>query len=43
MLSIFHRPLSIFSEIAQFCFVSAAICKWKFGPLNFLASNHVAP
>jgi len=29
-------------EIAQFYFISAAICKWKFDQLNFIASNHVA-
>jgi len=25
----------------EFCFISAAIRKWKFSPLNLLASNHV--
>jgi len=41
MLITFHRSLAIFSEKVQFCFVSAAIYKSKFGPLNFLTSNHV--
>jgi len=43
MLFTFHRPLSIISKIVQFCFVSAAIHKWKFSPLNFSTPNHVYP
>ena len=42
MLFIFHRPLSIFSKKAQFCLI-LVIRKWKFNPINFLLSNHVAP
>jgi len=41
MLLTFHSRYQFFSEITQFYFVSA-ICKWKFGPLNFLVSNYIA-
>lgn len=44
---IVHDPffivLSISSKMARFSFISAVICRWKFGPLYFSLLIHVAP